>query len=176
MCGDRGFGWRRTCYGGRTSRTGDPDAIASTCTRQIRRVRRHESQHVKYFSAEDLRNRPTLGKRGSEHNDLRLRCARGPATGSGPSSMLAQHPCRSPHRREHSFDAVDDRYFPTLAVHIVEGRDFSAEDHSSSPKVTIVSQSFGHRDHRFLRCTPSIDVEAASRRELRASVPHVLQR
>lgn len=40
------------------------------------------------------------------------------------------------------FDAVDDRFFPTMRIPVVQGRNFSADDREPSPRVTIVSESF----------------------------------
>jgi putative ABC transport system permease protein len=40
---------------------------------------------------------------------------------------------------------VSDRYFDTLGIHLVSGRDFNAHDTPGSPKVTIVNQEFAKR-------------------------------
>lgn len=40
------------------------------------------------------------------------------------------------------FDAVDDRFFPTMRIPVVQGRNFSADDREQSPRVAIVSESF----------------------------------
>jgi putative ABC transport system permease protein len=42
-----------------------------------------------------------------------------------------------------SFTAVDDRYFDAIGVRVTEGRDFTADDRQASPRVAIVSASFG---------------------------------
>jgi putative ABC transport system permease protein len=42
-----------------------------------------------------------------------------------------------------SYVAVDDRYFPTMGLTILRGRNFTADDRTTSPRVTIVSESFG---------------------------------
>jgi putative ABC transport system permease protein len=42
-----------------------------------------------------------------------------------------------------SFTAVDDRYFDAIGVRVIEGRDFTADDRQASPRVAIVSESFG---------------------------------
>lgn len=42
-----------------------------------------------------------------------------------------------------SFTAVDDRYFDAIGVRVIEGRDFTADDRETSPRVAIVSESFG---------------------------------
>ncbi len=42
-----------------------------------------------------------------------------------------------------AFSAIDQRYFATIGVKIVEGRDFSDQDREGTTRVTIVSSSFG---------------------------------
>ncbi len=42
-----------------------------------------------------------------------------------------------------SFIAADDRYFTTLGLPVIAGRDFSPSDTASAPLVIIVSESFG---------------------------------
>lgn len=41
------------------------------------------------------------------------------------------------------FTAVDEHYFSTMGMHIIQGRDFSRDDTEHAPPVTIVSESFG---------------------------------
>jgi hypothetical protein len=41
------------------------------------------------------------------------------------------------------FDAVDQEYFPTMRIPVVRGRNFSADDRAQSPRVAIISESFG---------------------------------
>jgi putative ABC transport system permease protein len=41
------------------------------------------------------------------------------------------------------FVAVDDRYFDTIGIAVIEGRDFAVDDREASPRVAIVSESFG---------------------------------
>jgi predicted permease len=42
-----------------------------------------------------------------------------------------------------SYIRVDEPFFPTLNIRIVEGRNFSADDRPGSPPVAIVTESFG---------------------------------
>lgn len=42
-----------------------------------------------------------------------------------------------------AFTAVDDRYFGTIGIKLIEGRGFTGDDRETSPRVTIVSESFG---------------------------------
>lgn len=42
-----------------------------------------------------------------------------------------------------AFNGIDERYFSTIGLSIVTGRDFTAEDRNGAPRVAIVSQSFG---------------------------------
>jgi hypothetical protein len=42
-----------------------------------------------------------------------------------------------------SYVAVDDRYFRTMGMPVLRGRDFTPEDTATSPLVVIVSESFG---------------------------------
>jgi predicted permease len=42
-----------------------------------------------------------------------------------------------------SYIAVDERYFTTIGLRVVAGRDFTATDTATAPPVVIVSQSFG---------------------------------
>ncbi|HEY0873050.1 MAG TPA: ABC transporter permease [Vicinamibacterales bacterium] len=42
-----------------------------------------------------------------------------------------------------SYSAIDDRYFDTMGLAVLRGRSFNREDRSSSPRVAIVSESFG---------------------------------
>jgi len=42
-----------------------------------------------------------------------------------------------------AFSYADERYFRTLGIHIVAGRDFTPADGPGAPRVTIVSESFG---------------------------------
>jgi putative ABC transport system permease protein len=44
-----------------------------------------------------------------------------------------------------SFNAIDQRYFATVGVPIVEGRDFSDQDRDGTTRVAIVSSSFARR-------------------------------
>lgn len=43
-----------------------------------------------------------------------------------------------------SFDAVDNQYFGTMRLPILEGRDFTTGDRAGGPPVAIVSHSFAH--------------------------------
>lgn len=42
-----------------------------------------------------------------------------------------------------AFTAVDDRYFGTIGIKLIEGRGFTVDDRETSPRITIVSESFG---------------------------------
>jgi predicted permease len=42
-----------------------------------------------------------------------------------------------------AYTHVDDRYFSTMGMRIIRGRDFTADDGPSAPPVIIVSESFG---------------------------------
>lgn len=41
------------------------------------------------------------------------------------------------------FTAVDEHYFSTMGMRVIQGRDFSRDDTEHAPPVTIVSESFG---------------------------------
>jgi putative ABC transport system permease protein len=43
------------------------------------------------------------------------------------------------------FTAIDDRYFGTMGIRVMEGRDFTASDSTGAPLVTIVSESFARQ-------------------------------
>lgn len=43
------------------------------------------------------------------------------------------------------FSAVDATYFSTMGMPVVDGRDFSGQDTTNAPRVTIVSESFARR-------------------------------
>jgi putative ABC transport system permease protein len=40
-------------------------------------------------------------------------------------------------------DGVDERYFSTIGLSLVQGRDFTRDDHATAPRVAIVSASLG---------------------------------
>jgi putative ABC transport system permease protein len=41
------------------------------------------------------------------------------------------------------FAAIDERHFDTMGLAVITGRNFTADDRDTSPRVTIVSESFG---------------------------------
>jgi predicted permease len=86
-------------------------------------------------------------------NELSRRLARDPEVrsvalsaflgGMSPSGRLAIDGVPRSFPAFVAFTGIDGRYFPTMGLRVIEGRDFTPDDRRGSPRVAIVSRSFG---------------------------------
>lgn len=75
--------------------------------------------------------------------------------------------------------AADERYFATLGLRVIAGRDFAETDHAMAPLVTIVSESFGRmiangRDPVGSRIPSWLGRSSASSMEIVGVVPDII--
>ena len=63
--------------------------------------------------------------------------------GSGGRIIVDGEPRRFPSMV--AYDAIDPRYFPTMGLRVINGRDFTDADAAVSPPPIIVSESFGRQ-------------------------------